>query len=218
MDNRRISATSNAPSMSSSVSNIKNSINSRVTKEKMSPALKRALSHLHLADLSALEHHFLATVAFLKPWSQFRDCFLLLQPGSAPRASAPGRVRSADILWFYTNFSDGELRYDPRADDTTSLYTTDDSKYGSFDTTHWEVEEHEKMLYAWLLQEFKVGKARNPFGFEFFQCLNVCTAWRECFIPIVEAVRESYDYRGRRYYGRLAKFVEEKYPSRGKYP
>lgn len=196
------------------MSNLKNSINTLASREKMSPALKRALSLLKLADLAALEHHFLATIAFLKPWSHFRDSFLLLQPVHARRTSEPDRVRAVDILWFYSHFNEGELRYDPRADDATPHFSSDRSQYGCFDTTYWGVEEHEKMLYAWLLQEFKVGKVRNPFGFEFFQCLNVCTAWRECFIPIVEAVRESYDPRGRRYYGRLARFLEERHPSR----
>ncbi|KAJ4352396.1 uncharacterized protein N0V89_007744 [Didymosphaeria variabile] len=200
------------------MSNNRNVLSSRVPKEKNPPALKQALDVLNLKDLDGLEHHFLGMTAFLKPWSHFRDAFLLLQPGSKPRSSEPDRVRGMDILWFYTNFSDGELRYDPRADDNTSIFTTDESQYGSFDTTHWGVEEHEKMMYAWLLQEFKVGKARNPFGFEYFELQNVCTAWKTVFVPIVEAVRDSYDPRGRRHYGRLARFIEERHPSRLAFP
>jgi hypothetical protein len=215
--NRRVSTTSSAPS-GTSRSNIRNALNPLVPKEKMTPALKKALDVLNLKDFDALEHHFLSVIAFLKPWSHFRDAFLLLQPGSLPRSSEPDKVRGMDILWFYTNFSDGELRYDPRADDATSLFTTDETQYGDFDTTHWGVEEHEKMLYAWLLQEFKVGKGRNPFGFEYFELQNVCTAWKTVFVPIVQEVRASYDSRGRRHYGRLARFIELRNPSRVAFP
>lgn len=214
MDERRISANSNAPSMS----NIRNALNPRAPKDKISPALRKALDVLNLKDLDALEHHFLGMTPFLKPWSHYRDGFLLLQPGSAPRSSEPDNVRGMDILWFYTNFSDGELRYDARADDATSLFTTDETQYGNFDTKHWGVEEHEKMLYAWLLQEFKVGKARNPFGFEYFELQNVCTAWKTVFLPIVKAVRDSYDPKGRRHYGRLANFIEVRNPSPVAFP
>ncbi|KAF9739660.1 hypothetical protein PMIN03_005080 [Paraphaeosphaeria minitans] len=214
MDDRRASANSNAPNMS----NIRNALNPRAPKDKISPALKKALDVLNLKDLDALEHHFLSMIPFLKPWSQYRDGFLLLQPGSTMRSSETDKVCGMDILWFYTNFSDGELRYDPRADDASSLFTTDETQYGSFDTTHWGDEEHEKMLYAWLLQEFKVGKGRNPFGFQYFELQNVCTAWRSVFVPIVKAVRDSYDPRGRRHYGRLANFIESRAPSRVAFP
>ncbi|OAG10165.1 uncharacterized protein CC84DRAFT_1256054 [Paraphaeosphaeria sporulosa] len=214
MDDRRASANSNAPSMN----NIRNALIPRTPKEKISPNLKKALDVLNLKDLDALEHHFLGMIPFLKPWSQYRDSFLLIQPGSAPRSSETNKVRGMDILWFYTNFSDGELRYDPRADDASSLFTTDETQYGNFDTTHWSVEEHEKMLYAWLLQEFRVGKARNPFGFAYFELQNVCTAWRTVFVPIVKAVRDSYDPKGRRHYGRLANFIELRSPSRVAFP
>ncbi|KAL1597877.1 hypothetical protein SLS60_008364 [Paraconiothyrium brasiliense] len=200
------------------MSNIRNALNSRLPKEKTTPALRIALDVLNIKDLDGLEHHFLGMTAFLKPWSHFRDAFLLLQPGNKPRSSEPDRVRGMDILWFYTNFSDGELRYDPRADDNTSIFTMDETQYGNFDTTHWGVEEHEKMMYAWLLQEFKVGKARNPFGFEYFELQNVCTAWKTVFVPIVEAVRDSYDPRGRMHYGRLANFIEVRHPSRLAFP
>lgn len=202
------------------MSNLRQIFNPRAGKDKarLPPALQQAIDLLNLRDLDGLEHHFLGTIAFLKPWSNFRDSFLLLQPGNEPRASGIDKLRAVDILKFYTNFSDGELRYDPHADDATSLFTTDETKYGHFDTTHWGVEEYEKMMYAWLLQEFKVGKARNPFGFDYFELLNVCTAWKTVFVPIVEAVRASYDPRGRRYYGRLAKFIEEKHPSRMAFP
>ncbi|KAJ4301369.1 hypothetical protein N0V90_003461 [Kalmusia sp. IMI 367209] len=214
MENRRISTSSNT----ASISNLRHIINPRTAKEKMAPALKRALELLRLQGFDGLENHFLGTDAFLKPWSQFRDRFLLVQPGSLPRASEPDKIRGMDILWFYTNFSEGELRYDPRADDTSSLFTTDETKYGSYDRAHWGVEEYEKMTYAWLLQEFRVGKARNPFGFQYFELQNVCTAWQVIFKPIIDVVRESYDSRGRRYYGRLARFIEERYPSRVAFP
>ncbi|KAF1965323.1 hypothetical protein BU23DRAFT_604252 [Bimuria novae-zelandiae CBS 107.79] len=214
MENHRLSPNSSVPS----VNNIRQTLSPRNGKEEMSPALKSALELLKLHDFDALEHHFLGTIAFLKPWCKFRDSFLLIQPVTQPRASEPDKVRGVDILWFYTNFSDGELRYDPRADDTTSLYTLDESKYGTYNTTHWGVEEYEKMMYAWLLQEFKVGKAYNPFGFQYFELQNVCTAWKTVFVPIVDAVRESYDPRGRRHYGRLARFIEERHPSRVAFP
>lgn len=214
MDDRRASAQSNPASLS----NIRSALSTRNPKDKIFPALKKALDVLNLKDLDGLEHHFLSMVSFLKPWSEYRDGFMLLQPGSAPRSSEKGKVRGMDILWFYTNFNDGELRYDPRADDASSLYTLDETKYGSFDTTHWGVEEHEKMLYAWLLQEFKVGKRRNPYGFEYFELRNVCTAWRTVFVPIVKAVRDSYDPKGRKHYGRLANFIESRSPTRIAFP
>lgn len=217
MENNRFSADSNALSVAS-INTIRNSLNPRGPKQRTPPALKKALELLKLKDLDGLENHFLGMTAFLKPWCRFRDAFLLLGPNSMPRSSEPDRVRGMDILWFYTNFSEGELRYDARADDDTSLFTTDETQYGTFDTTHWGVEEHEKMMYAWLLQEFKVGKARNPFGFQYFELQNVCTAWKTVFVPIVEAVRDSYDPRGRRHYGRLAKFIEERHPSRLAFP
>lgn len=187
-------------------------------KDRISPALKEALQLLQFRGLEGLENHFLATEAFLKPWSQFRDTFFLLQPNDRPRASLPGQIKGMDILWFYTNFLEGELRYDARCDDTTSLYTADETKYGTFDKSHWGVQDHEKMMYAWLLQEFCVGKGRNPFGIQYFQFRNVCLAWEEVFVPVVDAVRESYDVRGRRYYGRLATFIEERCPSRLAFP
>lgn len=188
-------------------------------KEKLPPRLKHALRLLRLrGGFEGLENHVLGTEAFLKPWSYFRDSFLLVQPRNLQRASQSGEVKGMDILWFYTNFLEGELRYDPRADDTTSLFSVDTRKYGTFDNSHWSVQEHEKLLYAWLLQEFRVGKARNPFGFRYFELRNVCTAWAEVFVPIIDAVRASYDVRGRRYYGRLAAFIEERCPSRLAFP
>lgn len=83
---------------------------------------------------------------------------------------------------------------------------------------HWGQAEYEKLLYAWLLQEFRVGKSRNPWGFRYFELQNVCTAWENVFLPIVTAVRDSYDVRGRRHYGRLAAFIEERAPSRLAFP
>jgi hypothetical protein len=188
------------------------------SKEKITTELKEALQLLQLETLDALENHFLATDAFLKPWSQFRDSWFLLQTQALSRASPPGQLQATSILWYYTTFLEGELRYDARCDDSTSVFTTDETKYGTFDDQHWGVEEYEKMLYAWLLQEFRVGKARNPFGFKYFEHRNVIAAWKYVFIPVVNAVRDSYDVKGRRYYGRLASFIEGRYSSRLAFP
>jgi len=220
MDSHRFSGTKTV-----SITNLRNVFAPRSNKDKITPALKEALSLLKLQGLEGLENHFLALEAFLKPWSHFRAMFLLTQPPSKESrlstenlTSEAKALKPMDILWFYTNFSEGELRYDPRADDTTSLYTVDHTKYGSFDTSSWGMVEHEKMMYAWLLQEFRVGKVRNPFGFKFFETRNVCTAWQLVFVPIINAVRDSYDPKGRRYYGRLALFIEERSPSRVAFP
>jgi hypothetical protein len=188
------------------------------SKEKISPELKAALQLLHLKNLDALENHLLATDAFLKPWSQFRDTWFMLQTDDSSRASPPGKLKATGILWYYTTFLEGELRYDARCDDSTSVFTTDETKYGTYDDQHWGVEEHEKMMYAWLLQEFRVGKARNPFGFKYFEHRNIIAAWKNVFVPIVNTVRDSYDVKGRRHYGRLATFIENRYPSRLAFP
>jgi hypothetical protein len=63
-----------------------------------------------------------------------------------------------------------------------------------------------------------VGKAYNPFGFQYFELRNICAAWEEVFVPIIKAVRASYSVKGRRHYGRLALFIEEKCPSRLAFP
>jgi hypothetical protein len=188
------------------------------SKEKIAPELKDALDLMQLRNLEGLENHFLALDAFLKPWSQFRDSWFLLQAHSSSRASPPGQLAATGVLWFYTCFLEGELRYDARCDDSTSVYTTDETKYGTFDNTHWGVEEYEKMLYAWLLQEFRVGKARNPFGFKYLEHRNVIAAWKNVFVPIINAVRDSYDVRGRKHYGHLATFIEGRFPSRLAFP
>ncbi|KAF1955964.1 hypothetical protein CC80DRAFT_549023 [Byssothecium circinans] len=188
------------------------------TFSKIPPSLRNALHLLHLRDLDALENHFLALEAFLKPWCHFRDTFFLLCSADQPRASSPGTIRKTDVLRFYTNFLHGELRYDPRADDNASQYTDDETKYGTYDNSHWAVQDYEKLMYAWILQEFKVGKMRNPYGFKYFELKNQCTAWEEVIEPIVQAVRDSYDVRGRYYYGRLAKFIEARSPSRLAFP
>lgn len=58
----------------------------------------------------------------------------------------------------------------------------------------------------------------NPLGFRYFEAQNPCSAWEAVFRPIVTAVRDSYDTRGRKHYGRLATFIEERYPSRLAFP
>ena len=113
--------------------------------------LRRALSLLEVHDLDSFENHFLALEAFLKPWSHFRDTFLLVRPQNATTpptqtqtqrqnfptadvATEPEAViHRSDILWFYTHFLHGELRYDARADETSGRFTYDETQYGKFD-------------------------------------------------------------------------------------
>lgn len=195
--------------------------------EKVPPDLQHALTLLRLDGYQGLEDRILATDAFLRPWSVFRDSVYLLSPDAVPRTTqiipiggdpAGNGVSRLDILWFYTQFDEGTLRYDPRADRYNLDYTTDTSLYGVIDKSKWRVEEHEKHLYAWLLQEFKVGKSYNPWRFECLELKNVCTAWEEILTPIVNAVRTSYSSKGRRHYGRLALFIEARCPSALAFP
>jgi hypothetical protein len=192
------------------------------SKDKVPPDLRHALSLLKLHGFEDLEERFLSTDAFLKPWSVFRDSILLLAPQSMPCATlikgAGSGISRLDLLWFYTQFDEGNLRYDPRTDRYSASYTPDASVYGVIDKGNWRVEEYEKHLYAWLLQDFKVGKAYSPWRFECFELKNICTVWEDVLVPIVNAVRASYDRRGRRHYGRLALFVEERCPSRLAFP
>ncbi|KAF2651747.1 hypothetical protein K491DRAFT_760851 [Lophiostoma macrostomum CBS 122681] len=187
--------------------------NSFYVNEEAPTALDEALELLNLRDVAGLEDNFLGTDAFLRPWAFFRDNFLLVQPKGKPRASPPGQTTRLDMLWWYTFFEDGQMRYNPLADEDSWEYEEDTSKHGVIDRTHWGVEEHEKYLYAWLLQTFKVGKTVNPYGFEYFEERNICTAWVEVFMPVLDAVRKDYDHPSRFRYGRLAKFIEEACPS-----
>lgn len=180
---------------------------SRNEKEKISPELKRALSLLKLDGLAGLEERFLATTAFLKPWAQFRDSSLLFMD---PRNAESNSTSRLDILWFYTQFDGSVRRHDPRAEKPGSHF--------EIDMSAWGPAECEKHLFAWLLQTFCVGKAYSPFGFEYFELRNICTAWQEVLIPIVKVVRASYSAKGRRYYGRLALFIEDRCPSRLAFP
>ncbi|USP76100.1 hypothetical protein yc1106_03374 [Curvularia clavata] len=164
----------------------------RGDKDKALAELRVALSLLQLSGLEDLEYRFLATEAFLKPWAVFRDAILMLKPEGIADATTVA-------------FDEDMYRHDPWArDDRYCIY---------IDKKGWGVEEYEKHLFAWLLQTFKVGKSRNPWGFDYFELRNICTAWQAVFVPIVNAVRASYGFRGRRYYGRLALFVEERCPS-----
>ncbi|KAJ4309194.1 hypothetical protein N0V94_009040, partial [Neodidymelliopsis sp. IMI 364377] len=176
-------------------------------KENLPPDLKRALSLLHLTSLSDLEEHFLSTPAFLSPWSHFRDTFLLVHPSLH---TEPNHITRLDILWFYTQYDEGIRRHDPRS--STPIAEL------QIDKQSWTAADLEKHLFAWLLQTFCVGKAYNPFGFQYFELRNICTAWEEVFMPIIKAVRASYSVKGRRHYGRLALFIEEKSPSRLAFP
>ncbi|KAI4961756.1 hypothetical protein J4E86_000785 [Alternaria arbusti] len=191
----------------------------RSEKEKIPPELKQALSLLQLPNLDSLEERFLATAAFLEPWAVFCDSIFLRQPEAVPRATAIAReegedgVSRTDLLWFYTRFDEGVHRYDPRADKHSAEYTSDSSVHGVIDKSDWTVEAYEKHLFAWLLQVFKVGKSRNPWNIDYFELRNICTAWEAVFVPIVNAVRASYSVKGRRHYGRLALYIEERCPS-----
>jgi hypothetical protein len=195
-------------------------------REKVPPDLRNALNLLQLNGYEDLEERFLSTDAFLRPWSVFRDCIFFKSPDAMPQATqiisigteSDTGVSRLDILWFYTQFDEGTLRYDSRADHYSMDYTPDTSVYGVIDKSNWRTEEHEKHLYAWLLQEFKVGKSYSPWRYEFFELKNICTVWEEVLVPIVSAVRASYSPSGPRHYGRLALFVESKCPSQLAFP
>lgn len=176
-------------------------------RENIPPDLQRALSLLKLWDLTGLEERFLATTAFLEPWAQFRDSYLLVNNS---RNIEPSNITRLDILWFYTQFDENIRRHDPRASKENAHFEIDKSKWGP--------AEFEKHLYAWLLQTFCVGKAYSPFGFQYFELRNICTAWEEVLVPIVKAVHASYDVKGRRHYGRPALFIEDRCPSRLAFP
>lgn len=179
----------------------------RPTTDKMPSDLRRALSLLDLTSITDLEERILATTAFLMPWSIYRDSCLLVNNYHTRNPSAITRL---DILWFYTQFDESMRRHDPRAETSGTSFHIDKSK--------WRPVDHEKHLYAWLLQTFCVGKSYSPFGFQYFELRNVCTAWDEVFIPIIQAVCSSYSVKGRRHYGRLALFIEERCPSRLAFP
>ncbi|KAJ8118588.1 hypothetical protein OPT61_g460 [Boeremia exigua] len=179
----------------------------RIPHDKIPPDLRHALTLLNFKSLTDLEERLLATTAFLAPWSVFRDSSLLVDNSSASETSDITRL---DILWFYTQFDEGLRRHDPRAERPDTSFEIDKSE--------WTSADHEKHLSAWLLQTFCVGKAYSPFGLEYFELRNICTAWEEVFVPIIKAVRTSYSVRGRRHYGRLALFIEERCPSRLAFP
>src|SRR5690242_4415574 len=179
----------------------------RPSVNKIPPDLRRALILLNLTSIAYLEEHLLATTAFLAPWTAYRDACLLV---NSLHYDEPTSITRTDIPWFYTQFDQDMLRHDPRAERSGASFEIDKSRWGA--------AEHEKHLYAWLLQAFCVGKAHSPFGFRYFELRNVCTAWDEVFLPIVTAVRASYSVKGRRYYGRLALFIEERWPSRLAFP
>jgi hypothetical protein len=207
------------------MNNIRN-LFTRDHKEKVPPDLGHALTLLQLKGYEDLEDRLLSTEPFLRPWSVFRDSVYLLSPDAVPRTTqvipigtdSGDGVSRLDVLWFYTQFDEGTLRYDARADEYSAEYTPDSRLYGLIDKGKWRVEEHEKLLYAWLLQEFKVGKGYSPWRFESFELKNICTVWEEVFVPIVNAVRTSYNPMGRRHFGRLALFIEARSPSSLAFP
>ena len=189
-----------------SIANLRD-IFSRPEKDRIPNELKQALSLLNITSLRELEERFLATTAFLLPWAVFRDSCLLV---SNSRTTEPTIISRLDILWFYTQFDESQRRHDPRIEKPGTHF--------EIDKTEWSHAEHEKHLYAWLLQTFCVGKAYSPFRFQYFELRDVCTAWVEVFVPLVNAVRASYSTKGRRHYGRLALFIEDRCPSRLAFP
>ncbi|XPS99954.1 hypothetical protein M3J09_009119 [Ascochyta lentis] len=190
----------------SSIGNLRDMF-SRNDKGKIPPDLKRALSLLDLPNLASLEERFLSATAFLEPWAVFRDAFLLFDN---THNIEPSNITRLDILWFYTQFDEGVRRHDPRIAKVGSHFEIDKS--------NWSAADFEKHLHAWLLQTFCVGKAYSPFGFRYFELKNICTAWEEVLVPIIKAVRASYSVKGRRHYGRLALFIEDRCPSRLAFP
>ncbi|KAF3052530.1 hypothetical protein E8E11_000460 [Didymella keratinophila] len=180
---------------------------SRPEKDRIPSELKHALSLLNLTSLTELEERFLATSAFLVPWAVFRDSCLLVD---SSRTTEPTIISRLDVLWFYTQFDESLRRHDPRIEKPGTHF--------EIDKTEWGHAEHEKHLYAWLLQTFCVGKAYSPCGFQYFELRNVCTAWVEVFVPIINVVRASYSVKGRRHYGRLALFIEDRCPCRLAFP
>jgi len=183
-----------------------------------------ALELLELVSIAALETRFLATDEFLIPWTIFRDYFLLVQENGMPRMSLPGRITRERVLAWYTLFDEGQYRKDPYEDSDsdehpTQVYNTTVYKTkGTVDKSSWTVDEHEKHLYAHLLQTFRVGRGKNPHGFKYFQHRNICVAYEQIFAPIVHVLIDQYDIRGRQYYGRLALFIEKKKPSALAFP
>ena len=178
----------------------------RPSADKIPRGLRHAISLLDLTSLSELEERVLATTAFLVPWAVYRDSCLLV----SPHTSDTSAITRLDILWFYTQFDEGLRRHDPRVEAPGTSFEIEKSSWGR--------SEHEKLLYVWLLQTFCVGKSYSPFGLRYFLLRNICTAWDEVFVPIVQAVCASYSSKGRRHYGRLALFIEERCPSRLAFP
>lgn len=190
---------------SKSIANLRDMF--RSNNDKVPPDLRHALSLLNISSLNELEERILATNAFLEPWSVYRDTYLLVSNTFA-EASTP--ITRDGILSFYTMFDEGLRRHDPRTQSPMSAFEIDKSSWGA--------AEHEKHLYVWLLQTFHVGKSINRFDIRYFELQNVCVVWKEVFIPIVEAVRADYSMKGRRHYGPLALFIEERCPSRLAFP
>ncbi|KAF3044016.1 hypothetical protein E8E12_006474 [Didymella heteroderae] len=189
-----------------SIANLRDTFR-RLEKDRIPNELKHPLALLNLMSLTELEERFLATTAFLVPWAVFRDSCLLVNNSCT---AEPTIISRLDILWFYTQFDESLRRYNPRIEKPGT--------HLKIDKTDWGHAEHEKHLYAWLLQNFCVGKAYSPFRLQYFELRNVCTAWVEVFVPIVNAVRASYSVKGRRHYGRLALFIEDRCPSRLAFP
>src|SRR5690349_20579537 len=124
------------------MSNIRDLFARNDVKEKVPPDLRQALRLLNLNKFEDLEERFLSTDAFLRPWSVFRDSLLLHAKDAIPRPTqismaggleVPGGITRIELLWFYTHYDEGNLRYDPRADRSNPEYTPDTSLYGVSD-------------------------------------------------------------------------------------
>ncbi len=197
------------------------------------PHLRRALALLKVQNIQGLQKHFLSAEPFLKPWAVFRDSMFVSHPKELSRATMVVKDVNEDqvtvgthteaitrthILWFYNQFDEGFLRYDARADENDPEYQPDSNFIGIINKGDWRAAEHEKLLYASLLQEFKVGKMINPWGFEYFEGKNICSAWEEVFVPIIDFVRASYSTKGCKHYGPVALMIESICPSRLAFP
>ncbi|RMZ70608.1 hypothetical protein GMOD_00000725 [Pyrenophora seminiperda CCB06] len=190
-------------------------------KTNISTELKEALALLDLGGVEDLENYFLGIDAFLEPWCVFRDMVLLLYPDQIHKpttiAKAPGEkgIQRTELLWFYTQYDEGLLRYDARADKDCREYTPNPGSRPHYviDKSNWGLEEHEKHLYAWMLQALKVGKMKNPWDFDYFKGRSTVSAWENVLVPIIDGVRAMYSPKGKKHYGRLALFIEAMRPS-----
>lgn len=134
--------------------------------DRIPNSLKQALKLLQLNDLNDLEDRFLLTEAFLRPWGVFRDTMWLKQRDALPvsKYSYNCKLTSMEILRAYTQYDDGEMRYDPEADALSTDFDPVHDRGGTIDKSLWNLAEHERLLFAWLLQYTKQGKQKHASG------------------------------------------------------